>query len=59
MRTLENRQRRQGEELMVLPLADLDEGSVHLLLESLGFNVSFDVIDSNGIDGAELQAMKT
>ena len=57
MRTLENRQRRQAEELMVLPLADLDEGSVHLLLGSLGFNVSFDVIDSNGIDGAELQAM--
>ena len=56
-RVLEEKQRQQAEELAVLPLAQLNKGAVHLLLESLGFEVCYDVIASNSINGAEIQAM--
>ena len=56
-KVLKEKQGQQAEGLAVLPLAQLDEGSVHLLLESLGFEVCYDVIASNSINGAEIQAM--
>ena len=56
-RVLEEKLQQQTEELAVLPLAQLEKDYVHLLLESLGVEVCFDVIDSNGINGAELEAM--
>ena len=54
---MEEKQRQQAEELVVLPLAQLDEGSVHLQLESLGVEVDLRVIDSQRINGAEFEAM--